>query len=196
MDINGYKIINDKFGIDKKYTFKIFKSIDMFNYFCVVINNKIYKTIDELADVLKVKKCFLIEEVKKLEKYDVTIYENKIILSTNAKKKFNEFAKKKFPEFTNCFYYECDIFDYYSLSFNNEQIYLRKIFDELEIDFEKYIKKVFSDNNLEKPSIVYFKQNVFFNCIRDFADFVILSGKDLFDKIEQWSIINKLKGEA
>ena len=34
-----------------------------------------------------------------------------------------------------------------------------------------------------------------FNNIKDFTNFVILSGKDLFDKIEQWSIINKMKGE-
>ena len=85
--------------------------------------------------------------------------------------------------------------EYCSLSFNKEEIYLRKVFDELGIDFEEYMEKVFNNNNLEKPSVVYFDKNVIFNNIKDLAKFVILSGKDLFDKIEQWSIIDKLKGE-
>ena len=188
-------IINDKFGIDEKYTFEISESIDAYSYFFIMIDNKIYKIIDELADVLKVEKSFLVEEVKQLEKYNVIIYENKIILSVSAKVKFNEFIKKKFPEFTNCFYYDYDFLEYYSLNFNNEQIYLRKVFNEFGIDFEEYMEKVFNDNNLEKPSVTYFGKNVIFNGITDLADFVILSGKDLFDKIEQWSIINKLKGK-
>ena len=187
-------IINDKFGIDEKYTFEISEFVEIYNYFRIIINNKSYKTLDALADILKVEKSFLIKEVKRLEKYNAVIFENKIVLNAAAKIRFNEFIEKNFPGFKRYIYYDFDYLEYYSLSFNKEEIYLRKVFDELGIDFEEYMEKVFNDNNLEKPSVAYLGKNIIFNNIKDFTNFVILSGKDLFDKIEQWSIINKMKG--
>ena len=67
-------IINNKFGIDEKYTFEISEFVEIYNYFRIIINNKSYKTLDALADILKVEKSFLIKEVKRLEKYNAVIF--------------------------------------------------------------------------------------------------------------------------